>query len=225
MGSVRVAVHLKAIEGAAEQAGRLPRKLYHVVEGVGQGDVRQQVGALDPERSPRPSRGSAGHAGRRRGVLGRLPRGCAGQRLDRRGVVVAHRMVQAAHDRQAIYEAARARQVLTDADTRHHCGDRTILAAHLGGRVRLGIERVEVARPPVEEQEDTGADAPRGATAGCSAEAATWGGPRESAAAAVARNCLRLRVCWRFIIASLAKMESSSPFSGSASIFFQLWDV
>ncbi len=45
VGGAGIAVHLEAIIGSAQQTGRLPRQLHHVVQRVRQSDIRQDTGA------------------------------------------------------------------------------------------------------------------------------------------------------------------------------------
>ena len=75
--------------------------------------------------------------------------------------MVPHRVMQAANERGAIEDPREARQMFADADAGNGRADGAVLAANLGRRVRLGVERVEVARAAVEEDEDAGADRSR----------------------------------------------------------------
>src|SRR5262249_18514678 len=62
----------------------------------------------------------------------------------------------AAHERDLIHDAGRARQFLADDDTRGAGADRPVLPADLLGRVGLHVEGVVVTRPAELVQEDDG---------------------------------------------------------------------
>ena len=87
-----------------------------------------------------------------------LERVAAAEGRERRRVVVRHRVVHAADDRQPVHHPGRVRQVLADPDARHARRDRAELAADLARGVRLHVPGVEVARPAVVEDQDARPD-------------------------------------------------------------------
>src|SRR5262249_54881887 len=78
----------------------------------------------------------------------------AAQRLDGRRVMVAHRVVEAAYDRQLIDDPSAARQMLTDPQPRDSGGHSSERAAYFGGRVGFHVPVMEVARTAIVKQED-----------------------------------------------------------------------
>src|SRR5205814_3932957 len=98
-------------------------------------------------------------AGEAVGVVGEqfqvaAERGAAAEGFDGRGVVVPHRVVQAADDGQPVHDPGAVRQVLADADPGRGGGDGAERAAHLGRGVRLRVPGVEVAGAAVVEDDD-----------------------------------------------------------------------
>ena len=87
-----------------------------------------------------------------------LDRGAADGRVlageDEARVVVRVVAVNAAHHRDAIHPPRQQRQVFAHREARHRRRDRLVRPANLGGRVRLHVERFELAPPAEEEQAD-----------------------------------------------------------------------
>src|SRR5687767_8699789 len=77
----------------------------------------------------------------------------AGQGEIARGAMIDIVVRDGAYDRIAIREASEARQMLADTRRRHRCRDGAKLAADLFRRVRLRIERVELAHAAAGEDE------------------------------------------------------------------------
>ena len=164
-----------------------PGQLDHVVHHVRQGHERRQAAALGElmaEHRPQ--------AGRVVAVVGQelevaLRGESAAERGERGRVVVRHRVVQAADDRQPVDDPRRVRQVLADLDTGHARRDRPELAADLPRGVRLHVPGVEVARAAVVEDQDARADG-GGAGERRSGAASARSGPRCSAPARQGRR-------------------------------------
>ena len=121
---------------AAEEARRLAGELHDVVERVRQRDIGKQVRA--GTESERDGRTECRHAARVVHEQFLIASGgrAAGERLNRGGVVVPHRVVQSANEGRAIEHPRESRQVFADADAGNGGGDGAVLAANLGGRSR-----------------------------------------------------------------------------------------
>ena len=100
-------------------------------------------------RLPRDHAAQARVFQRRRGAV-------AGQQVVAAGVVVAQFVRQRADQGDVPHHLGRPGQVLADADARDGGVDRLEVAPHFDRRIGLGVERVEVARPAVEPDEDAG---------------------------------------------------------------------
>src|SRR5262249_60221958 len=87
-----------------------------------------------------------------------LERVTAAKGRECRRVVVRHRMMHAADERQAVHHLGRVRQVLADAKPRDAGRDRTELAADFGRGLWLHVERVDMARAAVVKNQDARAD-------------------------------------------------------------------
>ena len=68
--------------------------------------------------------------------------------------MIAHGMIQAAHDRQLIRHTGGTWQVLTDLDASHAAGDGPKLTTYLAWGVGLHIPRVEVTGPAIVENQN-----------------------------------------------------------------------
>ena len=84
----------------------------------------------------------------------------AAQCCKRRRVVIGHRMVHAAHDRQTIHHTRYLGQVLADPNPWHRGGNRAELTADLCRGTRLHVISVNMARPAIMKDQDAGADRP-----------------------------------------------------------------
>ena len=89
-----------------------------------------------------------------------LERITATQSRECRRVVIGHRMVHAAHNRQTIHHSCSLGQVLADPNPRHRRRNRTKLAADLCRGIRLHIVSVNMAGPAVMKDQDARADRP-----------------------------------------------------------------
>jgi hypothetical protein len=149
----------------AEKPGDLARELDHVVHHVRQGHERRKAGALGEFVTQ--DRAEAGRvvAIVRQEFEVALRGGAAAQRGEGGRVVVRHRMVQAADDRQPVDDPRRVRQVLADPDPGHIGRDRPKLAPDLSRGVGLHVPGIKVARPAVVEDQDAGTDGGGRATA------------------------------------------------------------
>ncbi len=97
------------------------------------------------------------HAGMKadeRAAADRNPRRRAGHHVVIAGAVVPLVVANRADDRQLVGDAGQPRHVLREVDAGHLGADGLELAANLGRRVGLGIERLEVRRPAVHPNQD-----------------------------------------------------------------------
>ena len=78
----------------------------------------------------------------------------ARQHVMRRQQMVVFAMGQRANEGTAMHPLGQPRQVFADLQARHRRRDRLELAANLGRRVRLHVERVVMARRPGEKDDD-----------------------------------------------------------------------
>ena len=83
-------------------------------------------------------------------------RGAATQRVVTRRVVVLHRVIHRADERDLVHDLGHARETLAHLDAVGAGGDRLVRPANLFRRVRLHVEHVDVARPAPLEKEDDG---------------------------------------------------------------------
>ena len=162
-GGGGVGLDLERVVRRAEEARALARKLDDVVHRVRQRHERRQAAELR-------QRGAQGRA-EAGGVVAVVPqqlqvpleRVAAAERRERRRVVVGHRVVHAADDRQPVGHAGRRGQVLADVEARHAGRDRPELPANLARGVGLHVPGVDVARAAVIEDQDARPDRRRAA--------------------------------------------------------------
>ena len=162
IGSAGIGVHLKRSVRRAQETCNLAGKLHNVVHHVRQRDKCWQPRALAHGRAQ-----DRAIARRVIAVVAQeleitLERITAAQRRECRRVVVGHRMVHAAHDRQTVHDPCCLGQVLADPNPWHGGRDRAELAADLRRGIRLHVICVDMAGPAVMEDQDARADRRQG---------------------------------------------------------------
>ena len=154
IGSAGIGIHLERVVRRAEKSGDLAGKLDDVVHHVRQGDERGQ--ALDLWQARAEDRAEA------RGIIAvvaqqlqvALERVAPAKRRERRGVVVGHRVVHAAKDRQPIHDPGRVRHVLADSEPRHARRNRPEKTTNFPRRVGLHVPRIKMAWAAIVEDQD-----------------------------------------------------------------------
>ena len=152
--AVRVLLDLPGVVLRPEEA--------RVLAGPGERPLHQERGQQHPRRQPvgpgpdrLECRGVAGIVVPRGDLVEEGARlGMPGEELVRRVEVVRMPVRERPHDGQPIGARGEPRQVLAERDAGRLRGDRLELAADLGRRVGLQVERVELARPAGQEDQD-----------------------------------------------------------------------
>lgn len=159
VGEVGVARDLEGVVGCAEEACVLCGENNNVVHDVRESNV-QGDGGFGGEKV---MEGGSEAGEIDEGVVGKefeisFDGGATTEGFDDGGVVIGHRMMNAANDGHAVHPARGLGKEFSDMDARGRGGDGLVDAADLLGGIGLHVPEVEMTGSAVIEEEDAGAD-------------------------------------------------------------------
>ena len=140
-----------------EKARPLARHVHDIVKQKGQGSARHVEATMPPKIRQRAAvAGKELRLGRKQLAIPAGQRS-ARQRLDSRSIVQTVGVMQTADQGGLVHQPSQTGQMLDNLQAGHRRGDRLKLTANFRRRIRLEVERVQMAWPAVLVEQDASA--------------------------------------------------------------------